>query len=394
MTIPKQINFIWLGSMLRNTEHFPHQSRIINWRILNPNHEIKLWFSKTALLTNPEAYQELQEYCINNGIIPSDIDTLPMKKHVCDFIVKCIQHDSPNWAAISDLLRFYILRNGSWYFDTDIILTDSKTNELTRLPDDLRLPFDFALNLIAPVGHSLVNLDIAEFEALKANGHNCEILENVTIDNYTEAEIIARDYYKLYDSLPEYSLIREKMIPPARFYYSPDIIAAASNSQFIIKCIEIIENMLASPQITEIFQQLHNLDPEKRRLASCYTTGEIAFAACLQLKNQALQPFITLDLDCPVEDRLDFPNIDSLQKISVHQIHKELNFLSLNERSYMPLDSSGLSGDASYEDTILKLFYEAISYVKPTQWFNLFNFWSTEPATEDSSVSISAYLKL
>jgi len=324
---PKQIHFIWLGSMLRNTERFSHQSRLIDWRLTNPEYIINLWYSTTALANNPTASVELQYFCKDNGIILKDIDSLTMKKHVCDFIVRCINSDTPNWAAISDIVRFYILRNGGWYFDTDIVLLNKQTNELAPLPDNSLLPFGFGLNLI---------------------------------------------------------------IPPARFYYSPDMISTAKDSKFIAKCIEITENMLASPQINAIFQELHNKDPEKRRLATCYTTGEIAFAACLKLQNLQAQPFISFVLELPIEDRLYIPNLDSCAKISIHHIYNELNFLSLNERSYMSSGNSESTDYSIYEDNILALFYAAISYKKPKAWSDFLNFWSSEPTEVDSSINISS----
>src|SRR3990167_3706842 len=91
--------------------------------------------------------------------------------------------------------------------------------------------------------------------------------------------------------------------------------------------------------------------------------------------------------------RIYIPNLDSYSKISIHQLHEELNFLSLDERYYMPSGSSESTDYSAYEDNILALFYAAISYEKPKAWFGFLNFWSSEPTEVDSSINISSNIK-
>lgn len=395
--IPNSINFIWLGSMLRETENYPHQSRLRAWKNANPNHMMRLWFSRTALSSNPVAYQELQEFCADTGILPGDIDALLMKKHVRDFIVQCMQNDSPNWGAVSDLIRFYILREGGWYFDTDIVLTSKETGEIASLPhDNFHLPFGFALNLREPVATSfaLSNLDAADFEALKSYDIDDAVLKYSTVDNYTEIEFSVNELHALYAALPEAFPFMDKIVFPGSFYYSPDMIAASMDSAFISKCIAFIEAMVESPQLDGIYQQLHHRDPEKRRLASCYTIAEIAFAACLSIKDKAQQPFIVFDLHASIDDRLNIPNIDSFRSISIHCSCKDLNFQSLDERSYMAqTEIESVEDNSQYIDEILNLFYVSISKPKTRPWFSLFNFWSMESDNQESSISQSMSFK-
>lgn len=381
---PNHINFIWLGSFLRETADHPHQSRLLAWKLNNPRHTIHLWFSRAALLSKPEDYQALHQFCIDTGIIPGDIDSLPMKKHVRDFIVRCMQHDSPNWGALSDLLRFYVLKAGGFYFDTDII-TSQATSELY----DLDLPFGFALHLRAPTmtSFALSGLNDGDFEVLKNRGISDELLNGATIDNYTEIEFAGQDSYKLYCALPNDLPLKNKITPPEQFYYSPDMIAVVSNSEFITKCIELVEAMISSPQIEEIYQQLHHLDPEKRRLATCYTTGEIAFAACLQLKNRASRPFISFNLIESTDERVKISNPEDFDNISIHHICERAGLQSLDERSYMSQEETRHSIDySSYEDEIINLFYRSIQNRSTLFLSELFTFWSKE-IDEETSIS-------
>lgn len=387
---PNHIHFIWLGSVLRETAAHPHQSRLREWKLNNPRHTIHLWFSRSALLSKPEAYQALHHFCVDTGIIPGDIDSLPMKKHVRDFIVRCMQHDSPNWGALSDLLRFYVLKAGGFYFDTDII-TSEETSELY----DLDLPFGFALHLRAPTmtSFALSGLNDSDFEVLKTCGISDELLNGATIDNYTETEFEGQDSYELYCALPNDLPLKNKIIPPERFYYSPDMIAAVSSSEFITKCVELVESMISSPQIEEIYQQLHHSDPEKRRLATCYTTGEIAFAVCLQLKNRESRPFISFDLIASKEERVKISNAEDFDNISIHHICEHAGLQSLDERSYMVQEETRSSIDySSYEDEILNLFYRSIKNRSTLFLSGLFTFWSKK-IDEETSISQSFVLK-
>ena len=187
--------------------------------------------------------------------------------------------------------------------------------------------------------------------------------------------------------------LKNKIIPPERFYYSPDMIAATSSSGFITKCVELVEAMIASPQIEEIYQQLHHPDPEKRRLATCYTTGEIAFAVCLQLKNRESRPFISFDLIASKEERVKISNAEDFDNISIHHICEHVRLQSLDERSYMVQEEARNSIDySSYEDEILNLFYRSIKNRSMLFLSGLFTFWSKK-IDEETSISQSFVLK-
>jgi hypothetical protein len=385
--VPNHINFIWLGSMLRGTDIHPHQARLSEWKQNNPKHMVQLWFSRTAISSKPDAYQELHNFCLDVGIISGDIDELSMKKPVRDFIVRCMQHQSPNWGAISDLLRFYILKKGGYYFDTDII-TLNETSEL----DHLNLPFGFALHLKAPaaVSFALSGLSSEEFEILKAYEFSDTVLKHATMDSYAAVEFTIEEFDTLYKALPEDFSLKDKLIPPESFYYSPDMIATVPNSKFIEKCIELIEAMITSAHAEEIFQQLHHVDPEKRRLATCYTTGEIAFAACLELQGRESTPFLSFDLEASSEDRLYIPNIDDFQAISLQHVCPNVGLKSLDERSYMVKiaaeDPPNHSLYRTYGDEILSVFYQAIMRKPTTSILSLFAFWNRKT---DPEVNIS-----
>ena len=130
-----------MGSFLRETEKHPHQSRILKWKQLNPEHTVHLLVSKSMI--DHATYDELQTFCESNNIVLKNIDTLLMSEKVCAWVQSLISSPQPNFGALSDILRFYVLNQvGGWYFDTDV-----ETLNDAYLPRNLHTHLGFALNL-------------------------------------------------------------------------------------------------------------------------------------------------------------------------------------------------------------------------------------------------------
>ncbi|MGQ3891681.1 TcdA/TcdB catalytic glycosyltransferase domain-containing protein [Legionella sp. CNM-4043-24] len=134
--IPNQIHIIWFGSFLRKS----HQDRIILWKLKNPLHTVNLWICKSML--NEDTCEKFDRFCSENKISLHDVSKLNflMEPSVSESLYRLMTHSQPNYAAISDIYRFYALKFlGGWYFDTDI---DPKL----ALPVDLSLKYGFAIH--------------------------------------------------------------------------------------------------------------------------------------------------------------------------------------------------------------------------------------------------------
>ena len=327
--IPNFINIIWMGSFLRETEKFPHQSRILQWTRLNPEHTLHLWVSNSMI--DSATYEEFQTFCESNGIVLNNIDTLLMNEKVCDWVKRLMNDPHPNFGALSDIIRLYVLNQmGGWYFDTDV-----ETVGDASLPCNLRTHFGFALNL-----------------------------------RYDEE---------------------------SPFYYSPDILVSCPQSSFLLKSIEIIEELVRhETSLDTINHQLHDSLQEKRRLATCYTTGEVAFAACCRLKSWYLAPLISFKMDAPI--RTYIPHLDSFKKISVQFLSPELSFICYEESSYLGVCRSlPPEEESEYIDTILTLFNTCIEDVTAqsviTHRFKNIGFWTDQPTISEHQKSIDSVLK-
>lgn len=135
-SIPNSIHFIWLGSFLRTM----HQSRILEWKRMNPEHEITLWIDKQ--LIDHETYQQFKVFCDNHSISLKEVATLHylMDESVRQWLTRLLAEEIKNYGAISDLYRIYLIKEaGGWYFDTDVI-------PLLPLPINLILNYGFAIN--------------------------------------------------------------------------------------------------------------------------------------------------------------------------------------------------------------------------------------------------------
>lgn len=328
--IPNFINIIWMGSFLRETETHPHQSRILQWKRLNPEHTLHLWVSNSMI--DSATYEEFQAFCKSNGIVLNNIDTLLMNEKVCDWVKLLMNDPHPNFGALSDIIRLYVLNQmGGWYFDTDV-----ETEENASLPCNLHTHFGFALNLKSD--------EDSQF-----------------------------------------------------YYYSPDILVSCPQSSFLLKSIEIIETLVRDePSLDAINHQLHDVLQEKRRLATCYTTGEVAFAACCRLKSWYMAPLISFKMDAPI--RTYIPHLDSFRKISVHFLSPELRFICYEESSYLgACRSLPPEEECEYIDAMLTLFNTSIEDVTAqsviTHRFKNIGFWSEQPASSEPQKSIDSGLK-
>jgi hypothetical protein len=133
--IPDNISVVWLGSFLKEE----HQKRIVQWKHLNPSHQIYLWISPA--LIDADVYKRFVLFCNDHQIVLMDVTNLHslMGKRVRDWIQILNDRTHINYAALSDLYRLYLLKaKGGWYFDTDI-LPD-------KLPLNLKLPYGFAID--------------------------------------------------------------------------------------------------------------------------------------------------------------------------------------------------------------------------------------------------------
>lgn len=119
--IPNNIHLIWFGSALCAR----HRIRLQEWQHLNPQHTIHLWTS--LQMNGKENYDDIVRFCHENTPfiqVHNVDDELSISPIVCEWLKNAsIQQTSsrPNYAALSDIYRFYILNQlGGWYFDTDI----------------------------------------------------------------------------------------------------------------------------------------------------------------------------------------------------------------------------------------------------------------------------------
>lgn len=119
--IPNNIHLIWFGSALCAR----HRVRLQEWQHLNPQHTIHLWTSFS--INSKESNDDIVRFCHENTpfIQVHNVDNeLSMNPMVREWLEHAsIQQTSsrPNYAALSDIYRFYILNQfGGWYFDTDI----------------------------------------------------------------------------------------------------------------------------------------------------------------------------------------------------------------------------------------------------------------------------------
>lgn len=133
--IPNSINVIWLGSFLRKE----HQTRLIEWKRLNPKHTVNLWISRSIL--NDEAYAKFESFCLKNDIRLCEVETLQEEINVGiqAWLEQLQASEIKNYGVMSDIYRLYVLKKeGGWYFDTDI-------TPVKPLPENLFLPYGFAI---------------------------------------------------------------------------------------------------------------------------------------------------------------------------------------------------------------------------------------------------------
>lgn len=135
--IPNYIHLIWMGSFLRAA----HQDRIIQWQHLNPHHQVILWINRQMI--DEIIFQKFHTFCVAHNILLCDLKEIhsSMAKTTASWIEELCTNEHRNYGAISDLYRFYVLKElGGWYFDTDV-------SPLHPLPRDLLLNYGFAVNL-------------------------------------------------------------------------------------------------------------------------------------------------------------------------------------------------------------------------------------------------------
>lgn len=113
-TLEKEIHLVWLGSVLRPN----HLERMVNWKKLNPQHRVTVWID--AKFDEP-----VKKQVGNTDIELKHVSSLPMSVNVSQVISQLVgvRQDllPPNFAAASDIYRFYILNlAGGWYVDTDV----------------------------------------------------------------------------------------------------------------------------------------------------------------------------------------------------------------------------------------------------------------------------------
>lgn len=133
--VPNSINIIWLGSFLREK----HQTRLIDWKKLNPKHTVNLWISRIIL--NDEAYKKFKLFCCENDINLCEVETLEqdIDADIQSWLEQLQESEIKNYGAMSDIYRLYVLKKeGGWYFDTDI-------TPIKPLPENLCLPYGFAI---------------------------------------------------------------------------------------------------------------------------------------------------------------------------------------------------------------------------------------------------------
>ncbi len=146
--IPNSIHLIWLGSFLSEE----HQQRISTWRDLNPDYSIYLWISKTKISENE--YNIFNAFCTEKNLILNDVDHINSISPVVNQWLKAkLKLPFPNYGALSDIYRFYILQRGGWYFDCDV-------TPIKALPLNLETQYGFALNAnLVPGGGVAVTPD-------------------------------------------------------------------------------------------------------------------------------------------------------------------------------------------------------------------------------------------
>lgn len=114
-SIPKRINIIWLGDVIHKT----HITRINQWKKMNPEHRVCIWVERKFV-------NDVRHQFISHAHEIKELESVPISSVLKTWINKLISpredNLAPNYAAASDLYRFYILMNnkGGWYFDTDI----------------------------------------------------------------------------------------------------------------------------------------------------------------------------------------------------------------------------------------------------------------------------------
>ena len=183
--IPNSIHLIWLGSFLSEE----HQQRISTWRDLNPGYSIYLWISKTKISQNE--YDIFNAFCTERNLILSDVDHInTISPEVNQWLKARLKRPFPNYGALSDIYRFYILQRGGWYFDCDV-------TPIKALPLNMETLYGFALNAnLVPGGGvavtpdqlavapwtQFISMSIKIIESMIKAGHGQDL------DQYVQAE--------------------------------------------------------------------------------------------------------------------------------------------------------------------------------------------------------------
>ena len=143
--IEKNIQMIWLGSVLR-----PHHlDKISEWKKLNPSFKLTVWVEDQYVA------EVIKQSNLANEIKP--ISSVLSSKAACDFfdkLTKFIPYHAPNYAAASDIARFYILEKfGGWYIDigdvTAVALGKIKTHGILKFCVHRQTQLGFS-SVIAP----------------------------------------------------------------------------------------------------------------------------------------------------------------------------------------------------------------------------------------------------
>ena len=174
--IPNTINFIWLGSLLS----LPHQDNLKRWRTVNQNFAINIWIKGDIL--SPADCREFKQFCLLNNLILRDVTELTdISPNVLRFLNSSFEYTNPNYGALSDIYRFYILRDGGWYFDTDV-------SPVNSLPLDLLTQYGFLINCDLRHGGVFVSPDqIAVSPKSMFAKMNIKVIENmISISHFIE----------------------------------------------------------------------------------------------------------------------------------------------------------------------------------------------------------------
>lgn len=173
MNLATRIHFIWLGSSIPNSLERPYRRHLLEWKRLNPNHQIFLWTDGEGVVL-----ERIQFWAEQYGLVLQTMDSIQWgteKERILGFLEKGY------FTNASDLLRLRILYQwGGLYFNfgvSPIILPlrlEAPLGILLQLQKEEEQLSSIPLAMMgAEAGHELLQLALWEAE------QNFQLLEKL-----------------------------------------------------------------------------------------------------------------------------------------------------------------------------------------------------------------------